>query len=87
MRSRELRIVPADLTRGALRVIEEIEIVNGDEPDGMPGGEQQRVQRLRNIDVTGKGFDRGPLRPMPQKVQHVDRDAAVDDLGAGKGRG
>ena len=65
----QLRIVSANFGARAFRVQKEIEIVNRDDLRGAPGGDQQRMRRMRDVDVACKHLHVRPLDSMPEVVQ------------------
>ena len=87
----ELRIVAPDLAVCAFWVIEEEQVVNGDDLGGVSRRNQQWVRGVHDVQRPGQHFDRRPFAPMPEIVQHADRDAAIDDarakLSTERGRG
>ena len=82
---RERGIVAPDLGAAPAGVIEEIEIVDGDDLDGaVPARQQQGMGRVGNVHRSGKALHRRPFQPVPGKVEDPDRHADVNDAGAGK---
>ena len=73
------RVIAADFPLRPLRVIQEVEVMNRHDPCGAPGGYQQRVHRMRDIDRAGEGFNRRPLESMPRVVEQPHRGPRVDD--------
>ena len=81
----ESGVVPADFPGGALRMSQEVEIVDGHNLCPRSGGQQERVRRVHDIvAAAGEGFDGWPLQAVPGEIQHPDRDAPVRRTHAGQ---
>jgi hypothetical protein len=57
---------------------QEVEVVNRDHLRCPARGNEQRMRRVRHVHGAGERFDRRPLRPVPQVVQHPHRHTAID---------
>jgi hypothetical protein len=83
-------IVAPDLVAYAFGMIQEEEVVNGDDLSRVSRWNQQRMRRVHHVDASRQPFDRWPFEPMPEIVQHGHRHAPIDDrgskLGAERGR-
>jgi hypothetical protein len=60
-------------------VVEEVQIVNGDDLRRSPRGHQQRVRRVRDIDgAAGQHLSRWPAQPVPRQIQDAHRHSPID---------
>ena len=70
VRSHEPGVIAPDLGAGALRVIEELEIVNRHDTRRPSGGNQQRVCRVDDVErPANEPLDRRHTGPVPPPVQ------------------
>ncbi len=72
-------VVAADLRGRAFRMLEEIQVVHGDDPGGAPCRHQQGMHRMRHVNGAGEGLGRRPLESMPAQVEKADRHPRIDD--------
>jgi hypothetical protein len=78
VRCREHRVVPADLSRRAFRVVEEVQVVDRHQLCSRSRHEQ-RMTRLDDVEPTaGEEIDRWPAQSVPGEVEGTDRPGAVD---------
>ena len=64
-------VVAADFRLRVFRAIEEVQVVDRDEPDAAAGN-QHRVHRVHDVGRTGKPLNRRPLEPVPREVEELD---------------
>ena len=48
-----------------------------------PGGQEERVHGVNDVDFAGERLDRRPLQAMPGEIEEGHRNPGVDDLKAG----
>jgi len=75
-------VVATDFRAGAIAVVEEEQVVNRDHLRRASGGNQQRMRRVGDVDVSGQPFDRRPSGAMPERVEDANGNPAIDDLDA-----
>ena len=77
-------VVPAHLAGRAVRVIEEVQIVNRDDLRRAARRHQQRVRRVHDVESpAGYRFYRRPPGPVPGQIEQPNRYAAVDGADGG----
>ena len=70
VRARQRRVVAADLGAGALGMREEIQIVNRDDLRRVARRQQQRMQRVRDVERPPRErFGRRPVEAVPREIQ------------------
>jgi hypothetical protein len=80
MRTGERGIVTGDLgPLGSIGMRQEEQIVDGHDLRGAASRDEERVRRMHDVAAPRKRLDRWPSDPVPQKVQHANRNAAIDD--------
>ena len=57
--------------------------MNGHDLRRAPGGQEQRVHGVNDVDFAGESLNRRPLQTMPREVEEGHWNAGVDDLKAG----
>ena len=73
------RVVAPDLGGGSGRIVEEEEVVDGDDLGGCAGRHQQRMHGVRDVDGPGQGLDGRTLEPVPGQIQDSHRYPGIDD--------
>jgi hypothetical protein len=81
--ARQNRVIAPDFRSRSLGVIEEVEVMNGHDTCSPAAWDQQRMHRMRDVNASAEGFDRGPLESMPGVVEHAHRDARIDGACSG----
>ena len=56
--------------------------MNRDDLRRAPGGNQQRMRGMHDVDVAGERLDRRPFEAVPEVVQDGDRHPPIDDARA-----
>ncbi len=84
VRARQRRIVAPHLRARALRMRQEIEVVDRDHLRRVPRRHQQRVRRMHHVEApSGDRLRARPLEAMPREVEERHRHAAIDERDAG----
>ncbi len=84
---RERRIVASNLGLGSFRVVEKVQVMDRDEPGGIPGRNQERMGGLCHVDGARETLHRRPFKPVPEPVQQTDGYPTIDDRCARDGVG
>jgi hypothetical protein len=74
-------VVAANLGTCVLGMVQEVQIVHGDDLRGATGRHQQRVRGVRDVHGAGQALDRGPPQPVPEEVQQADGQPPVPRRG------
>jgi len=81
----EIGIVPANFRAGPFGMREEIEIVNRNDLRGVAGWQEERMQRVRHVEIGArKLLDGRPAEAVPREVQQANRHAPIDGARAAK---
>ena len=68
MAAGQRRVAPGELGLGPLRMMQEVEVVDGRQPHAGPGGHERRLRRLDDVPwAAGQPFDRRPGPPLPER--------------------
>ena len=78
----EAAVVAAELGLGPLGVIEEIEVVDGQNARRAPGRDERRARRVDHVPGARQHLDRRPLGAMPEAGQHPCGHARIHRRGA-----
>jgi hypothetical protein len=81
VRWREFGVVAADFRLRAVGCVHEEQVVDGDHLGGPSRRNEQRVRAVHHVVVARQPFHRRPFPPVPQVVEHPDRDVSIDDAG------